>query len=169
MRSKPRYGLNRPSTALIVGGCSLRLVKLIGRAILSTSMIGKRRVTFGFEEFWSVAYESHIRQFGAVAELVSLANDMLGAAQTKAVEPIEKVIFMLARIVTSTAGDVVLLCGNGSGPSAMKIARGMFETSVVQSTCVEIRLRSKTISILAGFSCGGAISGCFLIAQPRQS
>lgn len=87
------------------------------------------RVTFGFEEFWPVVQARHERQFGAVVELVGLANEMDAVAREIAVEPVQKVIYVLTRATTIGMNDVVLLCGNGCGTAAMKIGRGMFESS----------------------------------------
>ncbi|MFZ0636846.1 MAG: DUF5677 domain-containing protein, partial [Candidatus Acidiferrales bacterium] len=85
--------------------------------------------TFGFEEFWPVAYKQYRHQFDTISELVALANEMLEAAKKTAVEPIEKIVCELTRSTTAAANEVVLLCGNGCGVGALKIVRGMFESS----------------------------------------
>jgi uncharacterized protein DUF5677 len=100
-----------------------------GQALMSPGAPQERRVTFGYEEFWSTVYEQHERQFAAIAELMGLANEMLQAAEQKATEPVEKVVHELTRATTAGANDVILLCGNGCGVSALKIVRGMFESS----------------------------------------
>jgi len=88
-----------------------------------------RGVTFGFEEFWPAVQERYGRQFGTVAEVVGLANEMDAVARGKGPEPVQKVVYVLTRITTIGMNDVVLLCGNGCGTAAMKVARGMFESA----------------------------------------
>jgi hypothetical protein len=86
------------------------------------------RVTFGFEEFWTVVYGHHQQQFDAITDLLRLANEMLQVAENKAAEPVEMVIHELTRATMAGACDVLLLCGNGCGLGAMKIVRGMYES-----------------------------------------
>ena len=86
-------------------------------------------ITFGFPDFWAKVYAAHERQFAAIEELGTLANEMFTAAEKKATEPVEKVV--LTRVTAIGMNDVLVLVGNGSGTGAMKIARGMFESSVV--------------------------------------
>lgn len=90
-----------------------------------------RQVTFGFEDFWPTANKEFEGQFGAISALVSLANQMLQAAEKKAAEPVEKIVYALTRVTVLGMNDVVLLCGNGCGTAAMKIVRGMFESSTM--------------------------------------
>ncbi len=88
----------------------------------------ERRVTFGFEEFWPVAYKEYKQQFDAITDLMALGNEMLQTAEKKVAEPVEVVVCELTRATIAGAIDVILLCGNGCGPGAMKIVRGMFES-----------------------------------------
>lgn len=91
----------------------------------------KLSAVFGFQDFWRVAYKEHERRFDAVTDLVRLANEMFVAVEKKQVsEPVEKVVYVLSRVTTIGMNEVVLLCGNGCGTGAMKIARGMFESSI---------------------------------------
>jgi hypothetical protein len=88
----------------------------------------ERLATFGFEEFWAEAYGRHAERFDAIAEMIGLANEMLQAAENRAQGPFEGVICDLTRATVGGANDVVLLCGNGCGAGAMKIARGKYES-----------------------------------------
>lgn len=88
----------------------------------------ERRVTFGFEEFWTVAYGRYQQQFDAITDLMGLANEIVQAAEDKAVEPVEMVIHELTRATMAGASDAMLLCGNGCGVGAMKVVRGMYES-----------------------------------------
>ncbi|HUY13087.1 MAG TPA: DUF5677 domain-containing protein [Terriglobia bacterium] len=87
-----------------------------------------QHVTFGFEDFWPAAREQYERQFDAIADLMGLGNEMLQAAENKAAERVQKVIYELTRATVAGASDVILLCGNGCGPGAMKIVRGVYES-----------------------------------------
>ncbi len=88
----------------------------------------ERPITFGFEEFWTVVYGHYQKQFGAISDLMGLANEMVQAAENKAAEPVEMVSHELTRATMAGACDVLLLCGNGCGLGAMKIVRGMYES-----------------------------------------
>ncbi|MHB8540732.1 MAG: DUF5677 domain-containing protein [Candidatus Acidiferrales bacterium] len=96
---------------------------------MSLAQPQEERVTFGYEEFWPVAYKEHKRQFDAIADLMRLGNEMLAAAEKEAAEPVEKVVHELTRATAAGANDIILLCGNGCGTGAIKVVRGMFESS----------------------------------------
>ena len=96
---------------------------------MSTSESSHPQTMFGYQDYWSIANRTYGQQFNAIAELVDIANQMLKAADQKAAEPMEKVVIELTRATVSGSTDVVLLCGNGCGAGAMKIVRGMFESS----------------------------------------
>jgi Family of unknown function (DUF5677) len=96
---------------------------------MSTESGADRQVTFGFEDFWPIAHKEYENQFGAISALVSFTDRMLQVAEKKAADPVEKVVYALTRITVIGMNDVVLLCGNGCGTAAMKIVRGMFESS----------------------------------------
>ncbi|MHB1936162.1 MAG: DUF5677 domain-containing protein [Acidobacteriaceae bacterium] len=83
---------------------------------------------FGFEEFWPKVYAECDRQFDAIADLMSLANEIVKSAEESADEPAKKVICALARTTMAGACEAIVLCGNGCGPGAMKIVRGMYES-----------------------------------------
>jgi Family of unknown function (DUF5677) len=83
---------------------------------------------FGFEEFWPTAYRQYKPQLGAIADLIRLGDEMLKAGEESAAEPLRKVICALTRATMTGASEAVILCGNGCGAGAMKIARGMYES-----------------------------------------
>ncbi len=86
---------------------------------------------FGFQEFWPKSYEVYGPVFEAFARFGDLTNRMLAAADAKPTDTVEKAVYFLTRLTAFVLNDVVLLCGNGSGTGAMKIVRGMFETSTL--------------------------------------
>jgi hypothetical protein len=90
-----------------------------------------QQVTFGYPEFWKKVYGAHSEFFAAAHELESLANEMLKAAEKGVTEPVEKVVFILVRITTIGFNELMILAGNGAGPGAMKISRGMFESATL--------------------------------------
>jgi hypothetical protein len=96
---------------------------------MSTETAPDRQVTFGFEDFWPIAHKEYERQFDTISALMGLASQVLQAAEKRAAEPVEKVVYALTRVTVLGMNDVVLLCGNGCGAAAMKIVRGMFESS----------------------------------------
>lgn len=91
----------------------------------------KHDVMFGYPDFWPKVHESFPTFFEGVFSLNDLANQTIKAAEQKAREPAEKVIWMLVRITTIGMYELLTLAGNGAGPGAMKISRGMFESSTI--------------------------------------
>ncbi len=89
------------------------------------------KAIFGFPDFWQEVYDAHRPFFEACFRLNDLSNQELAEAVKKAAEPVEKVVFLLVRITTIGMIELLTLAGNGAGPGAMKIARGMFESSTV--------------------------------------
>jgi hypothetical protein len=87
-------------------------------------------VQFGYPEFWPTIYAQHSAFFSAATEIEQLANDMFKLAEARATQPVQKLVYLLARITTIGFWDVLLLAANGSGVGAMKIGRGLFESSV---------------------------------------
>lgn len=88
-------------------------------------------ITFGFPEFWPKAHGEHKQALAAIASLADLANEIFHLTERIAEEPVEKVVYVLTRATSIGMNDVIMLCGNGSGPAGMKISRGMFESSTV--------------------------------------
>jgi hypothetical protein len=85
---------------------------------------------FGFPAFaptLSAKYGPALRLADAHSHL---ANEML-AALPKEMKTEQAVIYTLVRMTTTGWVELLILVGNGAGLGAMKIARGMFETSVM--------------------------------------
>jgi hypothetical protein len=90
------------------------------------------QITIGCPEFWPEFYKAHAVRLRAMEKLTEFINVMFTAAQNKgATEPVERVVDALTRITVTSLDDVIVLCGNGSGTGALKIVRGMFESSTV--------------------------------------
>jgi hypothetical protein len=88
-------------------------------------------MTFGFPAFWQRANELYAGFFEAAKALEDPQYRMFKAAEAKAQQPVEKVVYFLTRVTAIGFSDVVILAANGCGVGAMKIGRGMFESSVV--------------------------------------
>jgi hypothetical protein len=89
-----------------------------------------RIVQFGFPEIWERIYASYQGFFEATKELEKLTEQILQAAQPKALAPAEKTVFVLARLTAIGMTELLVLASNGCGQGAMKIARGMFESAL---------------------------------------
>jgi hypothetical protein len=88
-------------------------------------------MSFGCREFWPLAHKEHAHMLSLVSGLTVLLNEMLDASDKKQRGERELAVYYLTRITGFGMNDVRLLCGNGSGIGAMKIVRGMFETSLL--------------------------------------
>jgi hypothetical protein len=88
-------------------------------------------ITVGNPKFWPEFYEAHAARLLSIAKLPELANLMFAVAQKKCTQPVEMAVNLLTRITFSCMNDVLVLCGNGSGTGALRIVRGMFESSTV--------------------------------------
>src|SRR5438045_3069942 len=88
-------------------------------------------VSFGFEDFWPQASKEYADVFHAIARLIALVNEALDVADKKRSGELELSIISLVRMTGFAMNDVLVLVGNGSGIGAMKIVRGMFETSIL--------------------------------------
>ncbi len=87
-----------------------------------------RVVEVGFPDFWQHVHDQFPKFFGiASVELTEIGNT---AFKVSLSEPFHKIARHLARMVWNSLGSVSVLALNGCGVDAMKIARGMFETSV---------------------------------------
>jgi len=85
-------------------------------------------VGVGFPDFWQHVHDQFPKFFGiASVELTEIGNTAFKGALS---EPFHKIARHLARMVWNSLGSVSVLALNGCGVDAMKIARGMFETSV---------------------------------------
>ena len=85
-------------------------------------------VGVGYPDFWQHVHDQFPEFFGTASlELVDVGNTAFRGSLS---EPLYKIARHLARMVFNSIGSVSVLALNGSGVDAMKIARGMFETSV---------------------------------------
>jgi hypothetical protein len=88
----------------------------------------QRVVGVGFPDFWQHVHDQFPKFFGiASVELTAIGNTAFKGSLS---EPLHKIARHLARMVWNSIGSVSVLVLNGCGVDAMKIARGMFETSV---------------------------------------
>jgi uncharacterized protein DUF5677 len=85
-------------------------------------------VGVGYPDFWQHVHDQLPKFFGTASlELVDIGNTAFRGSLS---DPLHKIARHLARMTWNSIGSVSLLALNGSGVDAMKIARGMFETSV---------------------------------------
>lgn len=89
-----------------------------------------KQAQFGFPEIWDQVYAQYSVFLEAAKELEQLTEEILQMAQTKAVEPADKAVFVLSRLTAIGLTELLVLAANGCGQGAMKIARGMFESAV---------------------------------------
>lgn len=91
-------------------------------------MIQNTAAIFGFEDFWPKVHEQYRRQLEAIGNLIAFANEIIAPAENSADQPVKNVICALTRATMTGASEAIILCGNGCGPGAMKIVRGMYES-----------------------------------------
>jgi hypothetical protein len=87
-------------------------------------------IEFGFPEFAPVVFKAHGPALRLAHSHSELANAMLGKMPPN-LNRDQAVIYMLVRMAMTGWVELLLLVGNGAGPGAMKIARGMFESAVM--------------------------------------
>lgn len=97
---------------------------------MSNGKPAQKQVQFGFPEIWDEVYSQYKEFFEGAKELAQISEQILQAAQPKALEPSEKAVFVLSRITAIGMMELQVLAANGCGQGAMKIARGMFESAV---------------------------------------
>jgi uncharacterized protein DUF5677 len=107
------------------------LVAYLWRHQRARSTMPDEIVSFGFEDFWPQASKEYADVFHVIARLIAVVNEALEAAEKKRSGLLELSVISLVRATGFAMNDVLILCGNGSGISAMKIVRGMFETSIL--------------------------------------
>jgi len=71
-----------------------------------------------------------VTTFQAIDDLKSIARDLVEATKGNT-EELVVVQRALTQLCSESMLDVLLLTGNQRGPGAMKIARGMFDISVI--------------------------------------
>jgi hypothetical protein len=114
----------------------------------SISECTQRVVGVGYPDFWQRAHDQFPKFFGTASlELVDIGNTVFRGSLS---EPLHKVARHLARMVFNSIASVSVLVLNGSGVDAMKIARGMFETSV---TLGYLRLHPEQVEDYLDYHC----------------
>jgi hypothetical protein len=88
------------------------------------------RVEFGFPDFAATVFAEHGPALTLAYEHSHLANKMIGALPNEMPRD-QVVVNMLVRMTTTGWIELLIFVGHGAGLGAMKIARGMFETSVM--------------------------------------
>jgi hypothetical protein len=88
------------------------------------------KAIFGFPDFADIVFAAHGPALRLTFAHSLLANDLL-AKLPKTAKADDAVIYMLVRMTVNGWVELLTLVGHGAGLGAMKIARGMFETSVM--------------------------------------
>jgi hypothetical protein len=91
---------------------------------------------FGFPNLWDAAYKSHADKYRAIDKLQQVANELFVATKDSADELVQ-VARALTGVNSNAMSDVLILVGNGRGTGAMKVARSMFEVSLVAEYLVK--------------------------------
>jgi hypothetical protein len=94
-------------------------------------MSSSDEIRFGYPDFWPKVHEVYGPVFCSFTHLADLTGQMLLSADERIATPVENAIHFLTRLTAFGFNDALLLCGNGSGTGAMKIVRGMFETTTL--------------------------------------
>lgn len=86
--------------------------------------------SFGFPDLWSQIRQDHSSLFTAIEQLDQLGDKAVASAEKKAPESPPPVVLMLCQATLLSLKELEILAGNGCGPGALKIARGMFESAL---------------------------------------
>jgi len=86
---------------------------------------------FGFPDFGQHFYGAYRQAFDQAILVSNLANEMFAQADKTPLKQERFVIYLLVRMVVTGWTELLILVGNGAGIGAMKISRGMFESSVM--------------------------------------
>lgn len=91
------------------------------------------KIAFGFPEFWPTAEKECANFFRQSETFSTLVDSILRAATEKASTrtTTERVIYSMSRATANSFTEVITLIGNGCGLGAMKLARSMFESTVM--------------------------------------
>jgi hypothetical protein len=81
----------------------------------------------GFPEFWQKAHDAYPHFFRATDHLVPIVNDLL---RRPIGGQLPRILHYMTAIISNSLGSLITLALNGYGHDAVRIARGMFETSV---------------------------------------
>jgi len=108
---------------------AIRILRKMGFTVseLPVTFQLRTRVLPGFPDFWDTAVGKYPCAFAAMPEIVPLANEIFAIPMS---EPIHKICRMLSKNIFTSCSALHLLCVNGFGVDAMKIARSMFEGAV---------------------------------------
>ena len=87
-------------------------------------------VSFGFEDFWSVAHEAFPRFWEAYPRLLESINSVVVIRAYPKVDQLQMTSINLGMVAATCLSEITTLVGNGLGVGAMKIARSMLETVV---------------------------------------
>jgi hypothetical protein len=90
------------------------------------------RAIFGDPMIWDSIFREHEKTLRAIEDLRTIAKDLAQATKGSREELIQ-VLIALTHICSDNMYDVLLLVGNRRGLGAMKIARSMFEISVISA------------------------------------
>jgi hypothetical protein len=100
---------------------------LVRKMALGTPLVRPGGVIAGFPEFWQKSNDAFQGFFEATDHLVPLVNTVLA-------KPIggqlPRVLHYMTAIISNSLGSLITLALNGYGHDAVRISRGMFETSV---------------------------------------
>jgi hypothetical protein len=91
---------------------------------------------FGNPTTWDSSFKGHEKVFRAIEDLRTTVRDLAEATKDSK-EELVQVLNALTQICSESMYDVLLLAGNLRGLGAMKIARGMFEISVISAYLVK--------------------------------
>jgi hypothetical protein len=81
----------------------------------------------GFPEFWQRSHNAFPRFFEATEHLIPLVNDIL---QKPVSDQLPRLLHYMTAIISNSLGSLIILSLNGYGHDAIRVSRGMFETSV---------------------------------------
>lgn len=88
-----------------------------------------RRVLFGDPEEWDRFDHRNPEFTTKIGTLVATIRTAFSSISVS--EPIDKILFHLARLCVEDFSEILLLCGNGYGIGAEKLLRGMYERAVI--------------------------------------
>jgi uncharacterized protein DUF5677 len=90
----------------------------------------ERRAIFGNPSVWDSIFKTYENAFLAIEDLRAIAADLIAVTRDGKQELVQ-VQSALTQLCSESMLDVLLLVGNNRGAGAMKIARGMFEISII--------------------------------------
>jgi Family of unknown function (DUF5677) len=95
--------------------------------------VDRPKAIFGIPSVWDATFEAHESIFRSIEDLRTIAADLVAAAAKETTRELVQVQAALTQLASEAMLDVLLLAGNKRGAGAMKLARGMFEISVISS------------------------------------